>query len=136
MNIKVDIDAVTFVGKLIEQFGMPTVQDEGYDELVGPYSVYDDSGYLKYSAATRTWYKVEETVRDGGALMPFDGMRAEERDDVWTLISMANHAPPKRFPADTSKATLLNPFVYQGRLLAWMFVPELKRWELAPYHEA
>lgn len=116
---------------LVQTLGLPTVTDPLHVELFG-YHYIDTLIHWAFDPVTQAWDVKRERARPGIDLLPCDLWTDEEGREVSAKIALLNNMAAPPFPADVRKKLTEPPFLYEGWLFAWTFIPELKRWELAP----
>ena len=117
---------------MVEDFGLPTPSQCYFDEVFGWYHVPNETRYWTFSPRKRQWdVKVEETRATKLITAPAS-WTAKDRSDVWRKLKDLSFLTPPSLPRNPAKKVSKKPFVYDGWFFAWTFIPELRRWELAP----
>ena len=129
MNVTVSTDALELVAAVNEHWGLPTPHDASRREVFGDYGAPSGGGFLRYDPTTAGWDRLEEDTSIG--LFACD-WPIEDQLEVSMLIESLKPYRPSAYPDNRSQKASQPPFLYQGWTFAWVFVPELRRWELAP----
>lgn len=129
MNVTVSTDALELVAAVNEHWGLPTPRDASRREVFGGYSAQTCGGFLLYDPTTEGWDRLDEDTSIG--LFASD-WRIEDQLKVSMLMESLEPYRPSAYPDDRGRTVRQPPFLHQGWEFAWVFVPELKRWELAP----
>jgi hypothetical protein len=133
--IRIPANQLAVMDCIVRTTGMPTPRYEMEDEIIGPYKHDNQEGFLKYHAGESawSWINCDEPI-PGIAEMP--GVQGDSllelREALYTLSSLT----PMELPDDRTKLIMGEAFTYAEWRFAWAFVPELKRWELAPLGRA
>lgn len=118
--------------EMMEDFGLPTPSQSYFEEVFGCYHVLDETRYWTFDPINRLWdVKVEEN-RPAKLIAAPASWTAKDRKDVWKRLRDLSYFAPPSLPRDPTRKMTGKPFVYDGWLFAWTFLPELRRWELAP----
>ncbi len=133
--VRIPVEQISVFDEIVELVGMPEPSKQTSDELIGPYMLGCRSGFVMYHADDASWSWVS------GSRMfvnsdDIDGLTEENRLKMIEVFDEVKEYPPIALPEDRSKVTLGRPFICNDWRFAWAFMPELKRWELAPLGRA
>lgn len=123
MSLRVSSDDLGLLAVVEKEWGLPTPQNPREREIVGPYHADGARGYLLYEPDNGSW----------GAFTANDGRRDWPSAE---LINFLDGSYPTSLPTDLDREARDPSFTYEGYRFAWVFIPVLKRWELAPLGRA
>ena len=131
MSIYINEKSLTAVAEIVSEYGLPTPCDPRHDELFGEYSTQSFEGFIHYDAESTSGTAIASRFGRNIATVP-----AEDQMRVSDLMSELKYIRPEGCPEESTRPASLTPFTYCGWNFAWMFFPELKRWELAVFGRA
>lgn len=117
--------------EMIEAFGLPVPASEEMAEVFGGYHVGNGPRYWHYDPHKQLWdVKSESTLN--ARVAPSASWDEKERGEIARALSELDSMGSPPFPENTEQKASEPPFIYGSYVFAWTFVPELKRWSLAP----
>lgn len=117
--------------EMVEAFGLPTPTNPKVAEIFGDYHVGSSPRFWKFDPQKQLWdVKSERTLYS--TVAPCADWTDDERDEIAHAMVALNmmEAPP--FPEKTEQKIWEPPFIHESCIFAWVYLPELKRWSLAP----
>ena len=120
--------------RMIDMFGEPSISTHIHNELIGYYFMGDREYYWYHDVEDNSWEVWHEVENDSP--MSFGLESAEEAKKIEKTIDHLRHLTPPSPPLNLDVRSSSTPFMHEGQLFAWMFFPELRRWELAPLGRA
>lgn len=116
---------------MLEAFGLPTPASSEIAEVFGWYHVGNGPRYWHFDPQKQLWdVKSERTLHSKVA--PCANWSDKERGEIASALAELNMMEPPRFPDKAEDKVWEPPFLFGPYMFAWVFVPELKRWSLAP----
>ena len=131
MKISVDLADLPAIACIERTFGIPTPQDAGTDEVFGPYLGSSGEGFLVYNGKRGDLSYRGMCDCTTPLLASADIYQDADREQIVEMIHELRSTAPTYVPAQKG-ITVGRPFFYERWQFAWLFVPELQRWELAP----
>ena len=136
MHVKIDSHSIESVGEVITRYGLPQPKDKNTDEVFGPYSLSDDSVFLKYNAGTKTWLSSTEEPASVWRVLAAGTVSVREREACLDAMDAVRGSHPRYRPSNLAHVTEENTFSFKGWKFSWCYVPQLRRWELAAHGRA
>lgn len=105
---------------------LPCLKDENCSEIFAR----DPQGSRHYyDAETKLWSRKEDSSAEN--ILLSDWSSDQEFEALMIMEDLCLMAPDS-FPSDCTKISRQAAFIYQDWKFYWVFVPELRRWSLAP----
>lgn len=126
----IEIDSAPLFFRIVERFGLPEVTSRHEDEVFGSYPADGERlAFLRYSPANERWDVFADPAPGDDAWV------SNEQIELAFIQALEERLRPPP-PEDRSRRVQREPFVYSGGRYAWTFLPELRRWAVAPLDDA
>lgn len=132
LNKTQESDIIDLHKAMICTFGLPEVSGTGIPEVFGYYHFRDDCRFWRYSPDCDKWEVVSGGPRYEYDLHSDPNVSEDELADIEDHLRYLSMMEAPQLPVDGDAMLELDPFLYNGWLFQWCFVPKLKRWEIAP----
>lgn len=129
MYVKTDSAALHL--EMVEAFGLPVPASEEMAEVFSGYHVGSGPRYWHYDPLKKLWDVKSEAILNS-RVAPSSSWDEKERGEIARALADLDLMSPPTFPENTEQKASEPPFIYGSYIFAWVFLPELKRWSLAP----
>lgn len=127
----VTTDSAALHLEMIDAFGLPTPASSEIAEVFGWYHVGNGPRYWHFDPHKQLWHvRSERTLHS--RVGPCTSWNDQERTEIASALAELNMMEPPRFPDKPDDRMAEPPFLFGSYMFAWLYVPELKRWSLAP----
>lgn len=117
--------------EMVEEFGLPTPTNPEMAEVFGDYHVGNGPRFWKFDPQKQAWdVKSERTLYS--TVAPCAGWTKDERFEIAHALAGLRMMATPPFPENVDQKIWEPPFIHDSCIFAWVFLPELKRWEIAP----
>ena len=117
--------------EMIEAFGLPTPASSEIAEVFGGYHVGNGPRFWHFDPHKQLWtVRSERTLHS--RIGPSKSWNDEERAEIASALSDLSMMEPPRFPDNVDEKASEPPFLFGSYVFEWTYLPELKRWSLAP----
>lgn len=114
-----------------EAFGLPTPTNPEVVEVFGFYHVGNGPRFWKFDPQKQLWDVISERTL-GSTVAPCANWDEDERDEIARVLAGLDMMGTPPFPEEMERKIWEPPFIHESCIFAWVFLPELKRWSLAP----
>lgn len=117
--------------EMTEEFGLPTPTNSEISEVFGDYHVGNGPRFWFFDPQKQLWDVISERTLHS-TVAPCANWDEQERSEIARVLVGLDMMATPPFPEETEQKIWQPPFIHAAYIFAWVFLPELKRWSLAP----